>query len=29
VEGRHDANRWVKAEVVGIETAELIGIAVY
>ena len=29
VEGRHDANRWVKAEVVGIETAELIGVAVY
>jgi len=28
VEGRHDANRWVKAQVVGIESTELIGVAV-
>jgi threonylcarbamoyladenosine tRNA methylthiotransferase MtaB len=27
VEGRHDANRWVKAQVVGIESTELIGVA--
>jgi threonylcarbamoyladenosine tRNA methylthiotransferase MtaB len=27
LEGQHDANRWVKAQIVGIEAAELIGVA--
>jgi threonylcarbamoyladenosine tRNA methylthiotransferase MtaB len=27
LEGRHQANRWIKADVVGIEAAELIGVA--
>ncbi len=27
LEGRHNANRWIKAQIVGIEAAELIGVA--